>query len=59
MEEWIAAIRHEEALASVTHNVAEVDLWEEAGMQEEDARDRAKAAKEGYEAALREKFFHF
>lgn len=59
VEEWIAAIRHEEALASVTHDVAEVDQWEEAADQEEQARDKAKAAKEAYEAAMREKFFHF
>ena len=28
VEEWITAIRHEEALASVIHSVAEVDQWE-------------------------------
>ena len=28
VEQWIAAIKREEALASVTHNVAEVDKWE-------------------------------
>jgi len=59
VEEWIAAIRHEEDLASATHDVAEVDRWEEAADQEEEARGKAKAAKEAYETALREKFFHF
>src|ERR1039458_9566714 len=33
VEEWISAIRKEEALASVNHSVAEVDLWENAGFQ--------------------------
>ena len=30
VEEWIAAIKQEEALASVNHTVAEVDKWEDA-----------------------------
>ena len=30
VEEWIAAIKEEEALASVNHTVAEVDEWEGA-----------------------------
>lgn len=59
VEEWIAAIREEEALASVNHSVAEVDRWEGAGFNEEAIRSRAKAAKSEYEAALRMKFFHF
>jgi hypothetical protein len=28
VEEWITAIKQEEALASVNHSVAEVDKWE-------------------------------
>ena len=59
VEEWIAAIRQEEALASVNHNVAEIDQWENAGDNEEKARDKAKAAKKAYEDALREEFFNF
>jgi hypothetical protein len=58
-EEWIAAIREEEALAAVNHDVAEVDLWEEAADREEAARDKAKGAKKAYEDALREKFYNF
>jgi hypothetical protein len=59
IEEWIAAIRREEALASVDHTVAEVDKWESAGFDEEEARTKAKAAKKAYEDALREEFFNF
>jgi hypothetical protein len=59
IDEWVAAIRHEEALASVNHEVAEVDEWENAADAEEEARDKAKDAKQAYEDALREKFFHF
>jgi hypothetical protein len=59
VEAWIAAIRQEEALASTEHSVAEVDKWEEADFAEEEARDKAKEAKQEYETALREKFFNF
>jgi hypothetical protein len=59
VEEWIAAIRIEEALASVNHTVAEIDTWENAAFAEDDARNKAKGAKKAYEGALREKFFNF
>jgi hypothetical protein len=59
VEEWIAAIRHEEALASVNHTVAEVDKWEAAHFKEDEIRSKVKAAKKRYEDALREKFFGF
>lgn len=59
VEEWIAAIREEEALASGDHSVAEIDRWEEAHFREEDFRNRAKGAKKEYEDVLREKFFGF
>ncbi len=59
VEAWIAAIRHEEALASTEHSVADVDKWENADFAEEEARDKVKTAKREYEDALREKFFNF
>ena len=59
VEEWIAAIRREEALASVNHSVAEVDQWEQAHFREDEIRNKVKAAKRHYEDALREKFFGF
>jgi hypothetical protein len=59
VEEWIAAIKQEEALASVNHSVAEVDEWEAAHFKEDDLRKKVKAAKKRYEDALREKFFGF
>lgn len=59
VEEWIAAIKDEEALASVSHSVAEVDRWEHAHFKEEELRDKAVAAKKEYEGALRLKFFNF
>lgn len=59
VDAWVAAIRQEEALASVNHSVAEVDKWENAGDREEEAREKARAAKKAYEDALRERFFNF
>jgi hypothetical protein len=59
VEEWIAAIRQEEALALVDHSIAEVDKWEQAHFKEDEIRSKVKAAKKRYEDALRETFFGF
>jgi hypothetical protein len=59
VEEWITAIKQEEALASVNHSIAEVDRWEQAHFKEDEIRGKVKAAKKLYEDALREKFFGF
>ena len=59
VEEWIAAIKEEEALASVNHSIAEVDKWEAAHFNEEKIRHKVKGAKQRYEDALRQKFFGF
>ena len=59
VEEWIAAIREEEALACVNHSVAEVDKWEAAHFREDEIRAKVKAAKSEYEGMLRHEFFGF
>lgn len=59
VEKWIAAIKQEEALASVNHSIAEVDKWEKAHFEEDEIRQQVKDAKRRYEDALREKFFGF
>ena len=59
VEEWIAAIKREEALASVNHSIAEVDKWEDAHFKEDEVRNKVKAAKKRYEDAIREKFYGF
>jgi sulfur carrier protein ThiS len=59
VEQWIVAIRKEEALASVNHSVAEVDKWEQAHFEEDELRNKVKDAKEAYEDALREQLFGF
>ena len=40
VDEWIAAILDEKALASVNHSVAEIDGWEAAHFKEEEIRAR-------------------
>jgi hypothetical protein len=57
VDTWVAAIRAEEALASVHHSVAELDLWENAHFLAEAARGKAEAAKTAYEAGLRSQLF--
>lgn len=60
VEDWIAAIRREEDLASLAdHSVTDLDSWEHADNAEEEARERAKDAKLAYEDGLREKYFNF
>ena len=59
VEEWIAAIKEEEALASVNHESAEVDEWEAAHFKEDAIRNKVLAAKARYEDGLRKKFFGF
>jgi hypothetical protein len=59
VEQWITAIKHEEALASGNHEIAEVDQWEAAHFAEDEVRSRVRAAKAEYEGGLRKKFFKF
>jgi hypothetical protein len=59
VEQWIAAIKREEDLASVDHDVAKIDLWEQASFDEDAIRTRVKEAKKRYEDALREQIFGF
>jgi len=39
--------------------VAQVDEWEQAHFKEEEARNKAKAAKKDYENAIRQDLFYF
>jgi hypothetical protein len=59
VEDWVKALRAEEALVLVDPSVAQVDIWEAAHFKEEESRDRAKQVKKDYEDALRLKLFAF
>ena len=53
-DQWVAAIRAEEDLATPDHSVVAWEHWDTAGFAEEDARSKAKHARDAYRDALRE-----
>jgi hypothetical protein len=59
VDDWVAAIREEEALASGNHNVAELDQWEAAHFREHKLHKEVDFRKRLYENALRREFFGF
>jgi hypothetical protein len=59
VDDWVKAIREEEALASGNHNVAELDQWEGAHFREHKLHREVIYRKRLYEDALRREFFGF
>jgi hypothetical protein len=59
VDEWRAAIRAEEDFATPDHSMKEWEVWDQAGFREEEARVKAKEARQVYGDALREKLFKF
>jgi hypothetical protein len=59
VDNWVAAIREEEALATADYSIPAWERWEQAGFKEQDAQDRAKAAKEAYIDGLRQRDYEF
>ena len=59
VDDWVAAIRKEEALASVNHSAADLDAWEEAGFEEHKLQREVIYRKKLYEDALREDLYGF
>jgi hypothetical protein len=59
VDEWRAAMREEEDLATPDHSMKEWEAWDQAGFKEEEARDKAKAARRAYADGLREKLYNF
>lgn len=52
-EEWVTAIRAEEALATPDHSMIAWEKWDAAHFQEEDAHTKYTKACEAYKEALR------
>ncbi len=52
-DEWVEAIRAEEALATPDHSMLAWEKWDAAHFQEEDAHTKYTAALEAYKDALR------
>ena len=53
VDQWVAAIRAEEALATPDHSEVAMERWDQAGFVEQDAQDKAKHARDRYKDALR------
>jgi hypothetical protein len=52
-DEWINAIRAEEALATPDHSMIAWEKWDDAHFEEEDAHAKYTAALEAYKDGLR------
>jgi hypothetical protein len=53
VDEWISAIRSEEALATPDHSMTAMEQWDDAHFTEQDAQEKAAKAREAYQDALR------
>lgn len=53
VDEWVAAIRAEEALATADHSMTAMENWDETHFREQDAQEKATKAREAYKDALR------
>ena len=59
VDQWVLAIRAEEALATTDHSVTAMERWDDAGFAEQDAQKTAQKAKDEYKDALRQANFGF
>jgi len=59
VDEWRAAINQEEDFATPDHSMKEWETWDQAGFREEEAREKAKAARLAYVDGLRAKLYNF
>jgi flagellar biosynthesis/type III secretory pathway protein FliH len=56
---WVAAIREEEALATPDYTLPAWERWDQAGFKEQDAQEKAQAAKAAYKEGLRQLDYGF
>jgi hypothetical protein len=54
VDDWVLAIRAEEALATTDHSMTAMELWDQAQFNEEDARAKATEARDAYKDSLRD-----
>jgi hypothetical protein len=52
-DQWVDAIRAEEALATPDHSMVAMEKWDDAHFREEDAHSRYTEALEAYKDGLR------
>ncbi|HEY4842003.1 MAG TPA: hypothetical protein VIH78_08545 [Terriglobales bacterium] len=53
IDDWVDAIRAEEALATPDHSMTAMEHWDDAHFKEHDAHEKATAARDAYKDALR------
>jgi hypothetical protein len=53
VDDWVASIRAEEALATPDHSMTSMEHWDAAHFREHDAERNAKEARDAYKNALR------
>jgi hypothetical protein len=53
VDKWIDAIRAEEALATPDHSETAMERWDDAHFREQDAHNKATAARDAYKDGLR------
>ena len=53
IDDWVDAIRAEEALATPDHSMTAMEHWDDAHFKEHDAHEKASAARDAYKDALR------
>jgi hypothetical protein len=53
VDEWVNAIRGEEALATVDHSMTAMENWDDAHNKEHDAHAAATKARDAYKDGLR------
>jgi hypothetical protein len=59
IDNWVNALRAEEALANDDHSMVEMEKWDAAGFTTHDAEAVAKKARDQYKNALRKKNYGF
>ena len=59
VDQWVGAIRAEEALATGDHSMTQMEAWDDAGFKLHDAELAAKKARDAYKNALRKKNYGF
>lgn len=53
IDDWVNALRAEEALATADHSMISMERWDKAGFAAEEAQKKAKTARDKYKDALR------
>ena len=57
VDQWVAAIRAEEALATPDHSEVAMERWDRATFAEQESQEKAKKSRDEYKDALRRLHF--